>query len=170
VALAPTAQVWAFEPNFENYRCARVTLELNDVRNVNLVHAGLGAKHATLSMKTHDETGRALGGGSRIVDAAPGARAGLELIPVVTVDESVPADRKVSVLQLDVEGHEAEALAGAIATIQRNKPLLIVEVLPGSALVTSSFFAENILALGYREAFRIPGNLGFTCSPRQTET
>ena len=33
-ALARNARAWAFEPNRENYRCARITLELNDIPNV----------------------------------------------------------------------------------------------------------------------------------------
>ena len=52
-------------------------------------------------------------------------------MPLVTVDEAVPTDRHVGVLELDVEGHEQQALAGAMRTIERCRPLLILEDLPG---------------------------------------
>ena len=56
----------------------------------------------------------------------------------------VPSDRNVSVIQLDVEGSELQALKGALATIKRCKPLLVIEELPSDAWIT-----DNILGMGY---------------------
>src|SRR5262245_31189240 len=56
--VAPGSKVWGFEPNGENYRCARITLEINDLANVVLTHAGLGAKRESLFLLTQDENGR----------------------------------------------------------------------------------------------------------------
>lgn len=74
---APGARIWAFEPNPENYRCARVTLELNGISNVTLANAGLGAQAELLGILTADEQGLPLGGASRIVqdDDAAGSAA-----------------------------------------------------------------------------------------------
>ena len=88
---------------------------------------------------------------------------GTEAVQVVTVDESVSPDRNVSILQLDVEGHEKEALAGALGTIERSRPLLILEVLPGSQLLDSGWFSQHILGLGYRKIDEVHGNSVFSC-------
>jgi len=55
------SKVWAFEPNPENYRCARITLEINNLNNVVLTNAGLGAKQEVMLLQTTDDKGRALG-------------------------------------------------------------------------------------------------------------
>jgi hypothetical protein len=59
-------------------------------------------------------------------------------------------ERHVSIIQLDVEGFEQPALMGAMETIKRCKPILILENCP-----EPDWLAENILSLGYR----ISGNL-----------
>jgi FkbM family methyltransferase len=123
------AQVWAFEPNRENYRCAQITLVLNDLLNVVLGHAALAERrgHATLQVRAED--GRPLGGGSHIVTDSRVVE-GAQAVELVTVDEIVPADRRVAVIQFDVEGHERQALLGARDTIMRCRPLLVLETPP----------------------------------------
>ncbi len=121
--------VWAFEPNLESYRCAHITADLNALENVTLAHAALGDVPGEASLVTSNRNGRPSGGGSRLISGAPDGR-GHETVPVVTVDEAVPPDRRVGVLQLDVEGSEQRALLGAMRTIKRCRPLLILETLP----------------------------------------
>lgn len=154
------AIVWAFEPNRENFRCAKITLEINDISNVRLIHAGLGARIERLFVQTTDENGRSLGGASRII-RADHAVEGREPVNVVAIDEVVPEQRDIGILQLDVEGYEKQALSGALATIRRCLPILILEVLPNSSLVDSEWFLENILSLGYRMAGKFHGNIVF---------
>jgi len=64
---AQDSRIWAFEPNAENYRCARITMEINGIANVELANAGLGARREILRLKTTDSKGVALGGTSRII-------------------------------------------------------------------------------------------------------
>lgn len=152
-----TALIWAFEPNSENHRCARATLELNGIRNVRLSHAAVGSRPHRLFVQVEDPEGQALGGASHVVAAATEGVG--EAVNILTVDETVPPERQVSIVQLDVEGYEQEALAGALATIRRCAPILILEVRPGSTLVDGAWFAENILRLGYRRADALHSNV-----------
>ncbi len=161
---ASGAKVWAFEPNSENYRCARITLEINDIENTVLTNAGLGNKHETLLVKTRDAKGRSLGGASRIISGQPNDEVGTESVQVVTIDDVVDSGRTVSIIQLDVEGHEKEALAGALKTIRRCLPIIILEVLPNSSLLSSDWFSNNILNLGYRKVHEMHGNSVFSCT------
>jgi FkbM family methyltransferase len=158
-ALAPEARIWAFEPNTENYRCARITVEINGLKNVVLANSGLGARAERMQIMTVDQNGHALGGASRLVPDVPEGMAHTQSVQVVTVDEVVGPDRNVSILQLDVEGHEKEALAGALKTIRRCLPIIILETLPESILLRSAWFAENVLGLGYRPFGKVHGNV-----------
>lgn len=154
------ARIWAFEPNHENYRCAKITLDLNDIRNVQLMNAGLGAECGRSAIQTRDETGKPLGGASHIVQN-PDIGRGLEEASIVSVDEIVPSDRSISIIQLDVEGYEQEALTGALDSIRRCLPILVLEVRPSSTLPASQWFSETILALGYRRTGDVHGNQVF---------
>ena len=138
------AKVWAFEPNPENYRCALITTFINDLRNVELTNAGLGSEKGLAQMMVSDETGRSLGGGSRLVEAAYEQNNNhFTVVKVVKIDDVVPVDREIATLQLDVEGFEKSALIGAISIIKRNRPILIFENLP-----EEDWLAENIFQLG----------------------
>lgn len=153
-AVAPTAEVWAFEPNPESHRCAEITLLLNKITNVRLHNAGLGATSSESLIQTTNARGRALGGASMIVaEAASGATS--EPVRIVAIDEVVPADRQVGILQLDVEGYEQQALSGAFATIRRCRPILVLEQQVGAGFLDESWFADNVLSLGYEESGRM---------------
>jgi FkbM family methyltransferase len=143
-SLAPGATVWAFEPQPENYRCALITTYINGLENViELRNAGLGERQGSLSMMTADPDGRSLGGSSRIVKQC-GDESSIS-VQIVTIDDIVPSDRNVSIIQLDVEGFEQPALSGALMTIRRCRPILVLETLP-----EERWLSENILQLGYR--------------------
>jgi FkbM family methyltransferase len=150
-ACVPEARIWAFEPNPENYRCAVITCCINGLDRVELINAALGEKQGALPMLTKDERGRGMGGGSRIVANLDAG--GTELVKVVTVDEVVPPDLTVSILQLDVESHEKEALLGAAETIRRSSPIIVLESLP-----EDRWFSENLVAAGYRVTGNVEGN------------
>lgn len=163
-ALKPGAKLWAFEPNAENYRCARLTVELNDLQNVVLTHAALGEAAGTSFLLTSDREAQSLGGASHLLASdAPSDSSRGHLVQVVCIDDAVPIERHVSVLQLDVEGHEQRALAGALRTLERCRPLLILEELPSSRLLASPWFRDHILALGYVRKDDVQGNAVFSC-------
>lgn len=148
-SLAGDGRVWAFEPNPENHACAHVTIALNGLAGVVLHHAALGAAAGRVALVTHDEQGIPLGGASH-VDAARDA--GADGVAVVRLDDVIPADRPVDVIQLDVEGAEEQALCGALGLIGRWRPALLLERPPEAWL-------ERVLApLGYAPAGKVHAN------------
>jgi len=161
-ALSPACSegctLWAFEPNPENYRCAQITTLINGLDNVRLQNAGLGEAPGLLQMRTRDSRGVSLGGKSRLLSGEAFDPATDEVVHIVTVDSVVGDLRPVSIIQLDVEDHEQAALTGALQTIQRCLPIIILEVRRGSALLESEWFRETILALGYRQTDKLHGN------------
>lgn len=157
-ALHPGSLLWAFEPNHENYCCANITVALNYLENTRLENFGLGARNEQLFVQTRDSNGLPLGGGSRIVESNEGCE-NKDPVQVVSIDDTIPSGRDIGIIQLDVEGYEKQALTGALATIRRCLPILILEVWPESTLLTSDWFSENILSLGYEKHANIHGNV-----------
>ena len=155
------AKIWSFEPSSENYRCARITLELNGIENVELHNIGLGSEDSEVDLRIRDGDGYASGGGSMIMDSTS-SDGSFEKVTIRPIDEVIGDEREVSIIQLDVEGYEINALSGGIKTISRCKPILIVEVHPGSDTLESPWFKENILGLGYMQVGVLYNNLVFS--------
>jgi FkbM family methyltransferase len=141
-AITPSAKIWAYEPKHEHYVCARETLALNNIDNVLLTHAGLGKEYSLEKLTTIKQDGTVWGGGSRIEPSSNGQTEDINIVPI---DSEVPKSRDISLIHLDVEGFETEALMGAINTIQRCKPILIVETIPDN-----SWMRTHLFNLGYR--------------------
>lgn len=122
--MAEGARIWAFEPNPNSHHHATQTIALNGLENVVLTHAAVSNRDTEILFKTHDDKGNPLGGHSRYVEKdGPG----VEHVPSIQLDSVIPMDRQVSILQLDVEGHERAALEGAMGLIARCRPILILE-------------------------------------------
>lgn len=127
-ALQPEARVWAFEPNPENFYSAQRTVELNNLSNVVLKQVGLGNSSTVAKLRVAARDGNALGGASRFVSYDEPVRSEVLVeVPIMRVDDVVPSLRKVTVLQLDLEGYEFVALKGAVETVRRCRPLLVLE-------------------------------------------
>jgi FkbM family methyltransferase len=157
-ACAEGATIWAFEPLVDNYRCALITMEINNIRNVELTRAALGACEDSLEMLTIDENGQPLGDGNRVLSQdAPPSLGRTETVQVVAIDEVVPPHRHVSIIHLDVEGHESQALAGAQETIRRCSPIIVAETWQE----VDSPAGESLLQLGYRRLKEIHMNTVF---------
>jgi hypothetical protein len=71
-------------------------------------------------------------------------------VKVATLDE-IAAGRPVALIKIDVEGFEAEVMAGATETVSRWHPPLLLEIearhLGGVAAVTATI--DDVVALGY---------------------
>ena len=162
-AMDPDTTVWAFEPNSESYQCACETLKLNSLTNVRLRNVGLGDRR--FDAKIRRRYGKGVDGCARILE--PGdpslSEEGVETekASVVRLDDALPPDRRISMIQLDVEYYEKQALGGALETIRRWKPILILEDTLG--FLESEWFAENILAMGYERRRQLHGNRVFRC-------
>jgi FkbM family methyltransferase len=153
LARSRDGMVWAFEPNLENFRCASITVYLNGLENVTLAHAGLSDQAGEAFVTTGAHGWDLSGGVARLVfdDSFSRSR---EAVTVTTIDATIPADRHVGVVHLDVEGHEEQALLGAPRTIERCRPVVLVESLP------SLQWLDQHLP-GYRRTGRVDRNTVF---------
>jgi FkbM family methyltransferase len=154
---AAASKVWAFEPKRENWRCASLTVSLNGLTNVALYLGGLSDHAGEMALQTRGGDGVVLGGASHLKDDAPADPDAFEMTPVATLDSLLPPERPIAILQLDVEGHEQRALTGALETIRRWRPVLILETMP-----QPGWISQHLTPLGYAVARHVDENAVLT--------
>ena len=156
-------RVFAFEPSMLSYRCAEMTMKLNfkdGEHNIKLKNKGLGSEYLTgIPMVSGRGEGVPLGGESRVLkDAGATPADQLEYIDITTIDFELASPKGVSVIHLDIEGFEEEALKGATKTLRESLPMLILEV-ASDQYVETPFYEDFIFGeLGYVEVERHRGN------------
>ncbi len=105
-------KVYAFEPDPDNYRECLVKREIEHDRlpETVLFQQGVWSRRTNLKFNAFASCG------SRI------AENGSSVIDVVSIDETIQDNDKVTFIKMDIEGSELEALKGAKNVIQRDKP------------------------------------------------
>lgn len=106
--------VYASEPVLENFVLAKLCVQ----QNVWIQNSGLSSVIKIGRVDTGDDEGIHRGGASEISHSG-------QLTSLVTIDSLGIDD--LSLIQLDVEGHELEALKGAVRSIEKNQPEIMIE-------------------------------------------
>lgn len=175
-ALSKLPKVWAFEPYYRYWQCAVKTLELNypnGQSSVGVWNLGLGESSYDKPILHSDPDGKPLGGETflsydeedKLAIFKKRNKFDSNLTPevtdmarIVTLDEMIFGMdiQTVSILQYDLEGYEEKALMGSIKTINKFKPILILEAwrapndkAPIPEVFRTKFFEEEILSRGY---------------------
>lgn len=120
-ALKNCNTIWAFEPNVLMYKCAEDVISLNKLTNVQLHPYALGNFNGIGRLKTVDENGLEMGPRSEMNDE------GYE-VNVVKLDSIIDEHVIISLIHLDLEGYEIDALVGAKEIIKRDKPIIVLEI------------------------------------------
>ena len=119
--------VIGIEPDPEIVRRAQRNVALNGLETVQLVNAAASDQPGEMQLYRPSpwDTNRAR---ASLVHH-PYLTGATATVPVVTLDD-VCADGPVSLIKIDVEGHEAAVVRGAAATIDREMPSVIFEYAP----------------------------------------
>ncbi len=116
-----TGRVVAVEANPENARLIAHTIESNAIGNIELVPVALAGGRGYVSFGTHvGSNGGFLPDGASTTGSGRGT-----IVPTLALDD-LGLDR-VSVVKIDVEGAEAIVIDGATATIERHRPIFVME-------------------------------------------
>jgi len=137
--LAP--KILAFEPDQENFAALQANVRLNGLTGiVEARAAAVGARSGSATLLPAGSDNRGL---SRI---APGASGGYP-VAMVALDDVLPLDGRTIVAKVDVEGYEAEVLAGAERLFARNGGFAQIE---GRDDRAAALVAERMTGLGWR--------------------
>ena len=133
-------KVIAIEPESMNANDLRANVELNGFSNVEIMKVAASNKSGISQLNVSaGESGEH----SLIV---PKSRkyANTQEVKLVTIDDLYI--RNISLIKIDTEGHEYEVIEGAIKTLQKYYPPLIIEIWP-EGLNTSGHSVEEFGAL-----------------------
>jgi FkbM family methyltransferase len=112
--LGPSS-IYCFEPDTSNCQDLEETIFHNRLGNVTIINAGLAAHKGTSTISGHaSETKLIAGNGTTQVTTIDSFCNELDITPAL--------------IKLDVEGLEYDVIEGALETIQRSRPLLIISV------------------------------------------
>jgi FkbM family methyltransferase len=154
--------VHAFEPQ---PGCAAPLAAWARGKNVTVHKAGVGARSDTLTLNIPVQTGRTLHTRASFVPTDD--RTTQVQVPIVVLDELNL--EPVGFIKVDVEGFEHEVLAGALKTIARDRPSLLVELDRGRHTQGSFQAFERLLGpFGYQAHVLRSGKLT-ACGERAWE-
>ena len=105
------ALIYGLEPDSVNFK--NTSINTKNIPNLQLLNKGAWSKVTSLSFDASSSDG------SRITNS------GTIIIDTITIDDLVKDDI-VTLIKMDIEGAELDALHGASKTIMRNKPRLII--------------------------------------------
>lgn len=115
-------RIFAFEPESKNYNLLQKTIEINKCSKITPVKKGLG-----------DKTGRrvsiaSVGSSSCILRGVNDVSG--EIVELTTIDDFVNKNQysNIGLIKMDIEGYEYEAIKGAIETIRKNQPILLISI------------------------------------------
>lgn len=155
----PRGRVYSYEAQRMIYYMLAGSVALNSLTNVHCFNAAVGDHEGSIDLPQFDYS-KPMNFGS--VEFGPTQKEQLpqertydpavaEKVPLTTLDKlDLP---RVDLIKIDVEGMEAQVLAGASATIRRCQPLLFVEFLKGDPPALLAQMVE----LGY-EVFQVGFN------------
>jgi FkbM family methyltransferase len=119
--VGPEGNVFAIEPNPKTLPILYRNIESNKVKNIKIFEVALGEKsHITQIFENRDIN---RGGSSLIVNVSNEKGIPVQVEPLDDFLNLIDP----MVIKIDVEGYEFEVLKGAVKTISRAKPILIIE-------------------------------------------
>ena len=134
-------KIYAFEPMPYTFKILKKNIKINNLQErVQLYNIGLSEKETKGVIKSFDKTNI---GGTRLTEAPSDKKGNIKL---KTLDSFNFDDKKIDLIKIDVEGMDYLVLTGAIKTIKKYKPLILIESFPEEYNITKRI----LLALGYK--------------------
>lgn len=138
--------VYVFEPSPYNFEIIQETIKLNQLKNIKVENMALGKEQGVMPLSLGERNS------CNTLVERPGYVYTQKInVPVTSLDEYVKAnDLNVGLIKIDVEGAEQIVLNGALETIRKFKPLLLISIYhTGSDFFDIKPMIEE-LNLGYR--------------------
>ncbi len=146
--VGPDGTVLAVEPNPRNVRLLEASRRLNGFGQLSVLQVAAGSSHGLLVLNSSYSNGTTAG----LPDDVEGVLAA-ETVPALRIDGVIPADRRIDLIKIDVEGAEYPALLGCEATIRAHRPVIVSEfspgLMPGISGIDGPGYLRWLIGLGY---------------------
>ena len=140
-------QIFAFEPQSQNYKLLLDNINDNEIKNVEVSKLALSSKEGEAFMNKFDENKTSNFGDARIFSDN---NENYEKVPVKTLDQiyydKTQENFSVKLIKCDTQGQELNIIIGAKKIIDKYKPYLYVE---NDDVNTSKNLIEKIKSMGY---------------------
>ena len=116
-------RIYAFEPDPKSYALMEKTIAMNKLRNVIPVRLALGDANSEGELTSHDM-------GANLVNRQFGKETEKDrTVQIVRLDDYVKENNlEPRVIKTDLEGYEMHFLRGALETIKKNRPILVLSI------------------------------------------
>ncbi|MDR2773919.1 MAG: FkbM family methyltransferase [Tannerella sp.] len=112
-------RIFAYEPVPHNYNNLAQTIDRNGLKDrIIPVNKGIGDRASTLKIDNKD-------GNSSFLPTYSGDK--MEDVVLTTIDLECK-DKRIGIIKMDIEGFEYCAIEGALETIKRDKPVLLISI------------------------------------------
>lgn len=149
-AVGPTGRVYAYEPQRALYAMVQGQAALNNLSQITAFNLGVGAKEGLFWYQIQNYAAEGNFGG---VALAPVRAADMEPARVMPLDMLHNPAEPVRLIKIDVEGMEADVIAGGRAFISAQRPILYIE---NDRPEKSRALLEELFSLGYRAWWHTP--------------
>lgn len=146
-----TGHLWAFEPSGATTACLRRSLELNGLRNVDVIVAGLSERCGTAQLVVNRNT--ELG----FVSENPLPVEGGEPVELFSLDQCQRRYqwKGLDFIKMDAEGHESAIIRGGREVLRTHSPLIMYEIKAGDRI--NRDLVGQFQELGYASYRLVPG-------------
>ncbi len=147
-------KVIAFEPHPYYFKATKFSILLSFRRNITLLKSALGSEKSIIKLVIK-ENNKLLTYRSRILGANENKK-NIETsnVEINTLDNFLLNKKinNISIIKIDVEGHEFNVLKGAINTIKKHLPILIFELNLNEDVITK-----------YTEIYKLINSFNYEC-------
>lgn len=142
------ASVIALEPHPRNHALLCVNAGLTD----NIRPLKVGASDAASTVKIVEDKMNLAASSLHRSEGRTGSVVEFDVMRIDDMEEIQKAEA-ITFMKLDIEGHEAAAIAGAKATIAAHRPVIMIEVLKDEIAQGTSRSVEVLKSLGYKHFY-----------------
>ncbi|EMH3578650.1 FkbM family methyltransferase [Campylobacter lari] len=135
--------IYSFEPIKNTFDILQKNIYINNIKDkIQIFNIALGKENSYADIKFYDSNNI---GATQITQKNPShpSAANVQNIQIVKLDEFINSNfqyEKIDMIKIDVEGFENNVLAGAVNTIEKYHPTIVIEIFDENYEKINSFF------------------------------